>query len=455
MIRSPRSVVQLLFAGMLLGMLILAAGRTSAQSPVYGEPRFDRPALDAMLAPVALYPDPLLSQVLMAATYPREIDEAARWLREQPGLGGDAAVRAAEGWDWDPSVRSLLAFPNVLQTLADYPAWTEDLGEAFLVQREDVMDTIQQLRRRAIAAGTLRSTESTRVVDTGYAITIETASPQTVYVPYYDPRVAYGAWWWPARPPMSWSRWPGYHVPPGRDPLVYWGPGVHLGAGFFFGNFVWSRREVRVVDVRPYYYPRTVVIERHVVPGRPVIERRAPVPDTWRPDFHRRDPRPRRDDFRSPPPQDSRAFEPRRSAPPRREFDDRGPGPRYYGPSGSGERRDFDRYDGFNAPRGPAGSGVAPAPSAPPRPAYESRPPRSPEEFRGSPRPEGRGGDRRGDDLRRGEEMRRGDDMRMRAPAAQVPTAPPRSAPPQQQPQRYLDANEERPAGRRHREARD
>jgi hypothetical protein len=161
-----------LLAGMLVLALVLAPKTTTAQPLIYGEPRFDPPALDAMLAPVALYPDPLLSQALMAATYPREVEEAARWLRDHPVLSGDAAVRSADGWDWDPSVRSLLAFPMVLQTLAAYPSWTAELGEAFLVQREDVMEAIQQLRRRALAAGTLRSTEYTRVVDTGEAIRI-------------------------------------------------------------------------------------------------------------------------------------------------------------------------------------------------------------------------------------------------------------------------------------------
>jgi len=293
MVRTPYAHVLRWITGLAL-VLLMALGKPLAAQP-YGEPRFDRPALDAMLAPVALYPDPLLSHVLMAATYPREVEEAARWLRERPGLSGDAAVRSADGWDWDPSVRSLLAFPHVLQTLADFPRWTEDLGEAFIVQREDVMDAVQNLRRRALAAGTLRSTESTRVIDNGYAITIEPATPHTVYVPYYDPRVTYGTWWWPARPPMYWSRWPGYYAPPGRESFVYWGPGIYLGSSFFFGNFVWARREVRVVDVRPFYYPRTVVVERQVVPGRPIIEHRPPVPEVWRHDNRRRNPDERRD----------------------------------------------------------------------------------------------------------------------------------------------------------------
>ncbi|RPI42648.1 MAG: DUF3300 domain-containing protein, partial [Betaproteobacteria bacterium] len=287
-----RKLARELWVRVLAGVfsLGLAVGCTTAVAETYGPPRFDRPTLDSMLAPVALYPDRLLSHVLMAASYPQEVEEAASWLRARPGLSGDAAVRTAEGWDWDPSVRSLLAFPLVLDTMANHMRWTEDLGVAFLDQREEVMDVIQFLRRRAYEAGTLRSNDAIRVVDTGFAIVIEAAVPQSVYVPYYDPRVTYGAWWWPARPPMYWSPWPGYYVPPGRPAHFIWGPAVHISGGFFFGDFVWARREVRVVDVRPYYYPRRVIVERHVVPGRPAphAEHRAPAPGVWQHDARRR-----------------------------------------------------------------------------------------------------------------------------------------------------------------------
>lgn len=433
------------FAGFLL-LALMVVGRPATAQP-YGEPRYDRPALDAMLAPIALYPDPLLSHVLMAATYPREVQEAARWLRDRPGLSGDAAVRASEGWDWDPSVRSLLAFPQVLQTLADYPRWTEDLGDAFLVQREDVMDTIQQLRRRALAAGTLRSTESTRVLDHGYAITIEPVTPQTVYVPYYDPRVTYGTWWWPARPPMYWSRWPGYYAPPGRDLSVYWGPGIHLGGGFFFGNFVWGRREVRVVDVRPYYYPRSMVIERQVVPGRPIIEHRPSVPDVWRHDARRRFDDDRRDFSR----REGRPPEPPRPAviaP--RVTEDRGPParsePRDDRRGDADDRRGFGRRDRDDIP--PPGARIAPAPRAPEAVMAVPNQPSA-----AATRPDGRDprmdrGNRDRDDARmaprpdaRGE--RRSDDAGIRRsapPAAERSARPPEQAAPRAQPQPNANA---------------
>jgi hypothetical protein len=264
----------------------LMAGTAAAQ---YETARYDRAALDSMLAPIALYPDALLSHVLMAATYPEEVEEAANWLRARPGLSGDAAVRTSADQDWDPSVRSLLAFPMVLETMAGHLRWTQDIGNAFLYQRAEVMDTVQALRRRAYEAGTLRSNEAVQVIVSGAGIVIEQASPETVYVPHYDPRVAYGGWWWPSRPPMYWPRWHGYVDPLPRGHYLTWGPGIHIGSGFFFGGFVWPRHEVRVVHVHPHYYPRRV-IERRVVPGYRdhVVVQRDARPGVWRHDDGRR-----------------------------------------------------------------------------------------------------------------------------------------------------------------------
>ncbi|MPZ43011.1 MAG: DUF3300 domain-containing protein [Betaproteobacteria bacterium] len=247
--------------------LVFAVGTASAQS---GAVRYDRATLDSMLAPIALYPDALLSHVLMAATYPEEVEDAANWLRARPGLSGDAAVRTSADQDWDPSVRSLLAFPMVLETMAGHLRWTGDLGNAFLHQRAEVMDTVQALRRRAYEAGTLRSNEAVQIVVTAAGIVIEQASPETAYVPHYDPRVAYGGWWWPSRPPMHWPRWHGYVDPLPRGHYLTWGPGIHIGSGFFFGGFAWPRHEVRVVHVHSHYYPRhsnSVVVHREARPG--------------------------------------------------------------------------------------------------------------------------------------------------------------------------------------------
>jgi len=287
----------------LLAMIVgawLAAGPVNALAQ-HAERGFDGQALDSMLAPVALYPDQLLSQVLMAATYPHEVEEAARWSRARPGLSGDAAVRTSAGWDWDPSVHSLTAFPDVLDTMVQHMRWTQDLGEAFLAQPQDVMDTVQRLRFRAYEAGTLASTEYTRVIHTGSSLIIESVQPRVVHVPHYDPRVVYGSWWWPAFPPVHWARWHGYYDPPGRYRVVHWGPGVGLASGFFFGTIDWPRREVHVVNDRGYYRqrPRPIVVERPAP-----IERHAPVhtapevrgaPGVWRHNGSRRRASPRHD----------------------------------------------------------------------------------------------------------------------------------------------------------------
>lgn len=221
---------------------------------------FAQEDLDRMLAPIALYPDALLSQILMAATYPLEIVEAARWSRANPGLQGDQAVRAVAQRTWDPSVQSLVAFPQILAMMDEKIDWTERLGNAFLAQQPQVMDSVQNLRQRAYAAGTLRSDNQIRVESQGPAIMIAPANPQIVYVPYYDPTVVYGSWWWPA-PPVYWAPWGGYH-PPHPGFFLSWGAGIPVISGFFFGGFDWWGHRAHVVNVHPYYYSRTVMTTR-------------------------------------------------------------------------------------------------------------------------------------------------------------------------------------------------
>jgi hypothetical protein len=226
--------------------VLLTAPAASAQE----RPAFSPEELDQMLAPIALYPDPLLTQVLMAATYPLEIVQAARWSRGNSHLKGQDAVRAVESMDWDPSVKSLVAFPQILHRMDENLDWTQRLGEAFLEQEPHVMDAIQGLRKRAEAAGNLRSNEQVRVTRQEGDILVEPAQQQVVYVPYYDPTVAYGGWWWPAYPPVYWGPPPGYYAWPG----IYWGPAVAFSWGFFFGHFDWHHRHVKVVhfDHRPH-----------------------------------------------------------------------------------------------------------------------------------------------------------------------------------------------------------
>ncbi len=220
---------------------------------------YSQAELDQMLAPIALYPDALLSQVLMASTYPLEVVQAARWSRAHPGLKGEDAVRAAQGEAWDPSVKSLLAFPDLLMRMDEKLEWTQRLGDAFLEQEPHVMETVQRLRRKAEAAGQLASGEHLRVIEDDGVIVIEQANPRVVYVPYYDPLVVYGTWGWPAHPPVVWAPWAGYTV---YRPGVWWSVGIGVSSGFFHGGVRWSDRRVVVVRPNPHYHARPLATGR-------------------------------------------------------------------------------------------------------------------------------------------------------------------------------------------------
>ncbi len=250
-----RTLVRLLirFLALMLATSLAVAQGTSEPSPPASDADFSQQELDQMLAPIALYPDPLLSQILMAATYPLEVVEAARWSKANPGLTGDQAVQAVADQPWDASVKSLVAVPQVLAMMDEKLDWTEQLGDAFLGQQAQVMDTVQALRRRAYDAGNLRSGEPLQVSEDDGAIAIEPANPTIIYVPYYDPLVVYGPWWWPAYPPVYWPAWPGYYVHSGR---FVWGVGVAVTVGFFFGAFDWHHHHARVSNTGNFYYHR-------------------------------------------------------------------------------------------------------------------------------------------------------------------------------------------------------
>jgi uncharacterized membrane protein YgcG len=207
-------------------------------------PAFRQEELDQMLAPIALYPDALLAQVLMAATYPLEVVMAARWAQANPGLSGERLAKALEQKDWDPSIKSLINFPSLLTMMGDKLDWTRRLGDAFLTQEGQVMDTVQQLRSRALAAGNLETTGEQNIVVQEKTIVIEPATPEVIYVPVYNPTVVYGTWWYPAYPPY-WFYPPGYFIGPG---LIAFGTGVFLGAawGYAWGGCNWYRRGVYV-----------------------------------------------------------------------------------------------------------------------------------------------------------------------------------------------------------------
>ena len=165
--------------------------------------------LEQVVAPIALHPDPLISQILMAATYPLEVVQAERWVKQNASLKGDALTKALEAQDWDPSIKSLVNFPQVLTMMSEKLDWTQKLGDAFLADQKKVLDTIQSLRAKAQAAGNLKTTKEQTVIVEEKIIKIEPASPQVIYVPTYNPTVVYGAWPYPAYPPYSYYP-PGY-----------------------------------------------------------------------------------------------------------------------------------------------------------------------------------------------------------------------------------------------------
>jgi len=211
-------------------LLVTAQGTQETQGTQESK-TFKQEELDQMLAPIALYPDDLLTQILMASTYPLEIVQAARWAKQNKDVKGDALTEALEKQDWDPSVKSLVNFPDVLEKMNDNLESTQKLGDAFLAQQKEVMDTIQKLRKKAEEAGNLKDTEQQKVIVEKETIVIQPANPETIYVPSYNPAVVYGAWWWPLFPPFP----PFFPPPPGM--LI--GAGMRFAAGAAWG-YAWG-----------------------------------------------------------------------------------------------------------------------------------------------------------------------------------------------------------------------
>lgn len=213
--------------------------------------------IDQWVAPIALYPDALLSQVLMAATYPANVIQAAQWSRDNPKMQGDAAVQAVAGQPWDPSVKSLVAFPQLMSLMGENPPWVQNLGDAFLAQPKDVMDSVQRLRLLAQQTGALQSTPQQTVTTVAKTeplkastststsapaptvIKIESADPQVVYVPTYNPSTVYGTWPNTSYPPVYLPPPPGEQF---TDSLVK-GLGFSLGVATtyaIFSNIDWD-----------------------------------------------------------------------------------------------------------------------------------------------------------------------------------------------------------------------
>jgi hypothetical protein len=214
------------------GKLEAYAGEGQPQdvSAEQAAPLIPNDQLDSLVAPIALYPDPLLSQVLVASTYPLEIIQLQQWIQKNGSLKGDDLTKAVQKQDWDPSIQAMSVFPDLVKRLADDVKWTTDLGNAFLAQQSDVMDAVQRMRMKAKDAGNLKSNEQmnveTKVVETKTVVVIQPASTQVVYVPTYNPVVVYGPPIYPY-PPI-------YYPPPSYYPA---GVFIAFGVGVAYGSY--------------------------------------------------------------------------------------------------------------------------------------------------------------------------------------------------------------------------
>jgi hypothetical protein len=240
--------------------MLVIANLFDGAARAQGTPPRSNAQIEQLVAPIALYPDSLLSQVLMASTYPLEVVEAARWLRDNANVTGKALEDAVQQQSWDPSVKALTSVPQTLEMMNGKIDWTQQLGDAFLAQQKDVLDAVQRLRARADAAGHLKTSEQQKVTRTprpvqagqgGSAATpsiaygIESANPEMIYVPIYDPNAVYGTWPYADNAPFYWTP-PGY-VATG---VFSFAAGVAVGAAVW-GRVDWRRNRVDI-DVNKY-----------------------------------------------------------------------------------------------------------------------------------------------------------------------------------------------------------
>jgi hypothetical protein len=241
LLQTIRECTAILCVAVLLpGNAVVAAAQAQQPAAAPEEAAVKIPAdqLDSLVAPIALYPDALLSQTLVASTYPLEVIQLKQWLDQNKSLKGKALADAAQKQDWDPSIQALAALPDLVKQLAENIKWTTDLGNAFLAQQSDVMDAVQRMRKKAQDAGNLKPSEQqkveTKVVESKQVVIIEQASPEVVYVPSYNPTVVYGAPVYPY-PPISYPP-PGYYA---AGMAISFGVGVAMGA-FWSGGAGWG-----------------------------------------------------------------------------------------------------------------------------------------------------------------------------------------------------------------------
>ncbi|REL26288.1 DUF3300 domain-containing protein [Thalassotalea euphylliae] len=209
--------------------------------------------LAQLLAPIALYPDSLLSHILIAASYPLEVIEAHRWRESQGSISDEKIAKRLEDQDWDASVKAIVPFETVLEQMNKDLGWLRQLGDAFLAQEQDVLDSIQALRLQAKEAGSLNAIDKIDVEYEQEKIVIVSRQPEVVYVPYYDARAVYGHWRWHHYPPAYWRHRYAFHTGYHDYGLINWHRGIHIGVGFFFSAFHWHSGYVIVNHRRGFH----------------------------------------------------------------------------------------------------------------------------------------------------------------------------------------------------------
>jgi hypothetical protein len=247
--------------------IMLSLGSMKSWAEIDDAEYFSEAELEQILAPIALYPDSVLTHIFIAATYPLEVVQAHRWLETNSSLNTTQAIEQTENKDWDPSVKALIPFPRVLERLSKELDWMQSIGDAFIQDEERVLSSIQSLRRKADQAGSLSKMENTKIVREERQIIIQPVEVETIYVPYYDTRVVYGNWYWRSHPPVYWDWHWGHNHRYSHSSYFYWHPRVYLSHShhYHYSAFNWHNHHVVILDHRRYNkrrYHRTHII-RH------------------------------------------------------------------------------------------------------------------------------------------------------------------------------------------------
>ncbi|MFS1702238.1 DUF3300 domain-containing protein [Alteromonas sp. AMM-1] len=254
-----KRILSLLFISLLGGGQVHAMTAPETVDLVQQQ-RVSEAELDALLAPIALYPDSVVTHILIASTYPLQVIDAQRWQQANSQLSDETLSALLEEKSWDPSIKALMPFPDILSRMSNDLNWLETLGDAVLTDEDWVLDRVQALRLQAWQQGNLETNDYQQVSYEDRVIVIEPRQPRVVYVPYYDPLITYGHWHHPIAPVI----WPGYanvHLHHG----FYWGSRVTIGAGFYFGHIFWPERHIVISHRTVHHYPSVSYRQRYNV----------------------------------------------------------------------------------------------------------------------------------------------------------------------------------------------